>query len=124
MEVEAMKTVVSGFYKKNIEHKKIFMQEEHEKVLQFLYDKACDQKAVEGFELRENLIPVIPYSHLMEEFSDVDKYVLDVCLSDLRYFGFADRTMTKGRVEYTITKLGLKYMEYEQIEAINRNTGE
>lgn len=105
-------TMLTDFCKKNIENKKGFMQKEHEKVLQVLYDNACEQNAVKEFELQENIIPYIPFADLLKKIPNTDIDVLQVCLTDLKHFGFANSTMSRGRVDYTITKLGLKYIEY------------
>lgn len=110
--------MITEFYKKNIERKKECMQKEHEQVLQLLYQNAVEQKTVDNFEFRPYVIPHISYLDLMKVLGYADYFVLDVCLADLVHFGFAYRQQyTSGIVEYGITKLGLKYIEYSLKES-------
>ena len=103
---------MDDFFKKNIENKVGYLQEEHILVMDLIYKDACDHGVVKEYEFRPHICQNVPYLDIASLF-EYGTDVLDICLNDLERIGFIINTMRNPykQSHYGITKLGIEYMK-------------
>ena len=100
------------FFEINIRGKEQFLQNEHKTLLVALYKDAVNRGYVSNYEFKPHLVCPINSSELRSK-SELTLQIYNVCISDLVELGFVMNSMrdTFKETTYTITYLGLKYLE-------------
>ena len=103
---------MNEFLINNIETKKAFLQNEHKKIIDILYNNGIKTGTLKKHDFVPHLSQCMTFSDIKEE-SGFDMEIVIICLSDLESMGFVMNVMKNPDKEYAygITWLGLKYVE-------------
>lgn len=106
--------MIDKFYVENIEKKQPCLQKEHKKILKVVYKNAMDKNCVKDYKFVSNICQCMKFTEINEE-TNLDIQVVQVCLNDLESLGFVINVMMNPNKEYSyaMTWLGLKYMEID-----------
>ncbi len=114
--------MISKFYSKNIKIKSQFLQEEHKRIMKYLYNLALDEGTVDKYESKIAPNHAAYYDKLLKVINDDNSMTLgeqevNTCLLDLYRLGFIDIKLYCGikYPAYNLTDLGLKYAEFENM---------
>lgn len=113
---------MNDFFINNIKTKNSFLQNEHKKIIEILYENGKKTGTLKEYEFVPKLSQSMTFSEIKQE-SVVDLQIVLTCLSDLESMGFIVNVMKNPYKEYSygLTYLGLKYMEFKNNNKLEAN---